>query len=266
MKKRILIPTDFTDAAARAVRQAEALAGINRSLMVLLHVTDDPNAAAKAEASMKAEAERIRQETGLVCETMIRPGSIFSAIPQETCGSDYDLVVIGTHGVKGIRQKMMGPDILKLASRIRIPVLVVQKDSAVVAPFRRIVLPVSSHESFEPAVDAVTRLAGSDTEIIFYSIHKAGFEWPEKLIRNIEKASEIFESRGIRMTRVREEQTVYSPGYAKQTLKSLDRLDADLICMISVPSEEYYYFAEADKEQMIMNEKHLPVLFAGGGC
>jgi hypothetical protein len=35
--------------------------------------------------------------------------------------------------------------------------------------------------------------------------------------------------------------------------------------MISLPSEEYYYFAPSDKEAMMLNEYHIPVLCTCGG-
>ena len=64
---------------------------------------------------------------------------------------------------------------------------------------------------------------------------------------------------------MKEDQNVYSLGYAKQTLKYAQSVGADLICTMSVPSKEYYYFADSDKENLLLNEYHIPILCAGGG-
>jgi hypothetical protein len=191
-------------------------------------------------------------------------GSIFEVISQVTSDQSFDLMVIGTHGVHGIKQHLMGADILKLVSRIHIPVLVVQKDSPLIENFRTMVMPVSSHMDFHKELDSVlffTSLYG--TEVHLYSIYKPGYEWPEQTLKNIEDAKATFESNGVHMIRVKEEQKVFSQGYAKQTLLYAGSAGADLISVMSTPSDDYYYFAAADKEALLFNDIHLPVLCTG---
>jgi hypothetical protein len=102
-----------------------------------------------------------------------------------------------------------------------------------------------------------------NTEVQLYSINKPGYEWPEQLVKNIEDATTSFTLNGVTMKRVKEEQEVYSQGYAKQTLLYAGSAGADLISMMSAPSDDYYYFAAADKEAILLNELHLPVLCTG---
>jgi nucleotide-binding universal stress UspA family protein len=176
-------------------------------------------------------------------------------------------MVIGTHGIKGVWEMLTGPDILKLVTRIPIPVLVVKENATLVEEFKRIVLPVSSHQSILPAIEAVlffTRLY--NVEVHLYSINKAGFEWPKQLLVNLDETIKKFEAEGVQYKRIKEDQNSYSIGYAKQTLKYAESVHADSICVMSVPSKEYYYFAQSDKETLILNEFNIPVLFAGGGC
>jgi len=105
-----------------------------------------------------------------------------------------------------------------------------------------------------------------EIEVHFYSIHKAGFEWPEQMLINIEEASHLIETANLPLKRIKEDQNLYALGYAKQTLKYTESVCADAICIMSIPSEEYYYFAQSDKESLLLNEKCLPVLCAGGSC
>jgi hypothetical protein len=85
------------------------------------------------------------------------------------------------------------------------------------------------------------------------------------MLKNIEEATLLLQTKGVPLIRVKEEQQVYSLGYAKQTVIYAQSIDADALWMISVPTEENYYFAQSDKETMLLNDFHIPVLCTGGG-
>ncbi len=267
MKKRIIVPTDLTETADHAIRQAVLIAKKNDSSILLLHVLvdpGDPDEEAK-RGLLEEKARQVHMESGLDCDILIRTGSIFDAIPYVSCEHDFDLMVIGTHGIHGFRQKMLGSDILKLVEKISIPVLVVQPDSILKNSFENLVLPVSSHDNFPAVVDAAilfAKLFGSS--VCLYSVIKAGFDWPEKLLTNIEYATRKFEEEGVAMHRVKEDQNVYSIGFAKQTINYSHSVNADAICIITPSSKEFYYFAPSDKEALLLNESRIPVLCAGG--
>jgi nucleotide-binding universal stress UspA family protein len=267
MNNKIIVPTDFTAAADQALRQAIVIAKKAGSSVTLFHVMDDRSASeTETREKLNTMAKMIRQNSGIACEVMVKEGNIFEIIPHTVCEKDYDLMVIGTHGMKGIRQKLFGSDILKLVEKISIPVLVVQEDSPLVESFRKIILPVGSHDTFQLAVEAVLLFAGNyDVEVYLYSIHKPGFEWSKQLLANIEETTRKFAERNVRMTRIKEEQEGFSQGYAIQTLRYAHDIGADAICVMSVESEDYYYMAKAYKEAMLLNESCLPVLCAGGG-
>jgi nucleotide-binding universal stress UspA family protein len=265
MKNKIIIPTDLTSVARQAIKQACLIAEKSQSSLCLLHVLNDKSPSEdEVRKQLNFEADAIRIQYALQCEVLIQPGNLFDVIPALTVEDDFDLMVIGTHGIKGVKQLLFGANILKLVEKISIPVLVIQEETPLVTSFTKIILPVSSHESFISSVDAVIFFAKLyDAEVVLYSINKPGFDWPEQLLYNIEQACRLFEKEGVRMTRIKEEQNVYSMGYARQTLKYAQAAVASAICMMSVPSQEYYYFAHTDKETLIINDAHIPVLCLG---
>ena len=267
MKNKIIVPTDLTSAAQQAIRQATAIASKTGSSITLFHVLDNKSSSLEeVRKALDTEAGNIKKEKGINCDILIKEGNLFEVISYVACEKDYDLMVIGTHGIKGIRQMFFGADILKLVVRIPVPVLVVQEESPLIGSFQKVVLPVSSHNIFRSAVDVILLFAGIyDLEVHLYSIHKAGFVWSDQMLKNIEEATLLFQSKGVRMIRVKEEQEVYSMGYAKQTVRYAQSIGADALWMISVPTEENYYFAQSDKETMLLNDFHIPVLCTGGG-
>jgi nucleotide-binding universal stress UspA family protein len=267
MKNKIIVPTDLTNAAQQAIRQATVIARKTNSSVTLMHVMDSKSSALDlVQQSLETEADSIIKNAGVNCDVLIKDGNLFDVISYVACEKDYDLMVIGTHGIRGIKQMLFGADILKLVVRIPFPVIVVQETSQLIESFHKIVLPVSSHDTFLSAMETILYYAGIyNTEIHLYSIYKAGFAWSDQMLRNIEEATRLIQSKGIPMIRVKEEQQVYSMGYAKQTVKYAQSIGADALCMISIPTEENYYFAQSDKETMLLNDFHIPVICTGGG-
>jgi len=267
MKNKIVVATDLTEAGHEAVRQAVTIAGKGKIDMLLLHILDNRSPATD-EVQHKLEEESLlaANQSGQDCQYLIKEGAVFETLTNVACENDFSLMVIATHGLRGIRQKLTGPDILRLVVKLPLPVLVVPEHAKLVDSFDKIVLPVSSHDSFQPAIDAMSFFSRIfNTEIHLYSVYKQGFEWPKQLIINIESATEQFEKNGVRLKRVKEDQTIYSLGYARQTLKYAETISADSICIMSAQSKDYYYFAQSDKESILLNELNLPVLCVGGG-
>jgi nucleotide-binding universal stress UspA family protein len=267
MKKKIIVPTDITPAAAKALQQAAIFARKTESSITLLHVIDKNSASEEdVKRVLDRVAEGVMERSGVQCEVMIREGNLFEVISYVACEKDYDLMVIGTHGIRGVKQLFFGADIIKLIVRIPFPVWVVQEESPLVSSIGKIVLAVSSHDIFHSAINAILHFAKLyPLEVHLYSIYRAGFPWSEQLIRNIEEATSQFKANNVSLVRVKEDQTLYSLGYAKQTVKYAKSINADAFCMITIPTEESHYFAQTDKETLLFNDFYIPVLCVGGG-
>jgi nucleotide-binding universal stress UspA family protein len=263
--KKILVPVDFTATSEQSIKQAISLARKANYAISLFHVITDESSKKDLPASEKLkEISKAIEKEGITCDFQVATGSIFDEIPRIANKFDHQLMLIGTHGIKGFKQKLFGADMLKLIRKIKIPCLVIQSD-CVCRDYSPIVFPVGGHEGFEALVEAtamIAKLFGS--EIHIYSVIREGDEGSKKLKENTSTAMKYFEKMSIPNKRVEEEATVFSVGYAKQTLQYANKINAGLIAMMSVKTEEYYYFAQADKETMINNEFRIPVLCSSG--
>ena len=261
--KKILVPVDFTELSEKVIEQAAILGRASGSPLVLFHITDRPADLASAKAKLAEKASEASIKYKVTCESLVREGSIFKEIQAEAEENDYLLVVIGTHGVHGLKQKLMGADILRIITKIPVPAFVVQSTSPLRTSFSKIVLPVATHLSYENILRAVVVIGKLfKSEVHIYSIERPGFEWPEQLKKNLEKTRTIFEENGIRYIRINEKQTVLSIGFARQTLQYAHKISADMIAMMANSSEEYHYFAQQDKENLLTNDSGVPVLCA----
>jgi nucleotide-binding universal stress UspA family protein len=261
--KKILAPVDFTEVSDKVIEQAAYLSSISGSDLVIYHIAERSADIASLTVKLAEKASETSLKYKVNCESKVKEGSIFKEIQAETEENDYLLVVIGTHGVRGLKQKLIGADILRIITKVPVPTLVVQSTSPIRTGFAKIVLPVATHLSYENILQAVMLIGKLfKSEVHIYSIERPGFEWPEPLIRNLEKTKAIFDENGIRHIRVNEKQTVLSVGFARQTLQYAQKTGADMIAMMANSSEEYHYFAQQDKENLLTNENGIPVLCA----
>ena len=263
IENKILIPVDFTDATDKAIEFGKFLARQSQSDISLLHVfEDDGMSLEECEDKLESIADKIKTEN-ISCDFICQQGNIFTVIPELAAKNSFRMMVIATHGRKGMRQKLFGPDILKLLKKTCIPTLVVQENSSVPQNFNTVIFPVGGHDEYQKQIDAMILFAGLfDPEIHLYSISKAGFEQTDKLKENIKLAEQCFSEKGINYKRVAEDQNVFSVGFAKQTLKYSSEIRADLITIMVSPTRENYYFADSDKEAILTNENCIPVLCA----
>lgn len=260
-EKQILVPVDFTQTSKHAATCAAKIARISGMKIMLLHIQSVKSTPEDA-TELISMAISLRSEFSIACDYLIREGKIFYEIAKEAGEPAYSLMVIGSHGFKGIKEKLLGADILKLVKNIPVPVLVIQKGHTLPAEgIKTIVFPAGSHESFQNQIDATILIAGMfNSEVHLYTIEKPGFPWSDSLKANIEKTVHEFAVNNIRYKRVNEEQKTFSPGYAKQILQYAEKVNADLISVMSVPTNEFYYIADSDKERLLTNEMKIPVL------
>ena len=261
--QKILVPVDFTDLSDKVIEQASVLSRISGLGLKLLHIVENPEDLALAKENLTGKTAEASSKYEVNCEGKVREGSIYHEIQAEAEENNYLIVVMGTHGVRGMKQKLLGADILKIITKVQVPALIIQSTSPLYTSFGKIVLPVATHPSYENILQAVVVIAKMfNSEVHIYSIERPGFEWPDQLKRNLEKSKSLFEENSVPYNRVNEKQTVFSVGFARQTLQYAEKTGADMIAMMSVSSEEYHYFAEQDKENMLTNEGGIPVLCA----
>ena len=126
MYKRILVPIDGSDTANLALREAIALAKIHDSTLRLLHIVDltatysSLNAPhlAERQSALQTEGQKVIDDgTAPVHAAGIQFDSkcitsfdkrIYDLIEEETERWPADLIVIGTHGRRGIRRLFLG--------------------------------------------------------------------------------------------------------------------------------------------------------------
>lgn len=261
----ILVPIDFTAVSEKVISMATSLARKDGLGLTLLHI-ETIKSVEDAGTKLQELATKITATEKVECDFLIKKGNLFTEIPKVAYSQNYKLMVIGSHGFKGLRERFFGADILRLIKSIPIPVLVLQHDYSIPAEgIKTIVFPPGTHDSFINIIEATIYLAKLfDATVILYTVEKPGTEWSAKLKANIELAREKFEENKVNFSRVNEAQSSFSIGYSKQILQFAKTVHADMIALMSIPTKEHYYFADSDKEALLTNDACLPIICTSG--
>lgn len=147
MYERILVPVDGSPTANRGLREAIGLARDSKSTLVLLNVVDDypmlveMAAVASFEDLRKSildageavltQAKAQAAESGVACEAVLREvnaARAADAIVQEAVQRHCNLIVMGTHGRRGLNRLAMGSDAELVIRQAPVPVLLVRQE------------------------------------------------------------------------------------------------------------------------------------------
>jgi nucleotide-binding universal stress UspA family protein len=150
MYRRILVPVDGSSTARRALDEAIALADLTGAAVRVLHVVDEPLLTAGLERlapdpaavlemmerggqAILAEATDTVRGAGIACEGTLATAlghRVAEVIVKEAQAWDAELIVLGTHGRRGVDRFLLGSDAERVLRLAPMPVLVVRGQSA----------------------------------------------------------------------------------------------------------------------------------------
>ena len=139
---RILFATDFTESSEPAFAEALEMAKGNGTELLIAHVYQLPNAAQamsvasgvyeewtqnlrdRVEEKLAPLVEKARAE-GVNAEALVLSGTPYEAITEAAALNGADLVIMGTHGRKGVSRFFLGSVASRVISTAPCPVLTV---------------------------------------------------------------------------------------------------------------------------------------------
>lgn len=144
LPQKILVATDFSECAEQALDYAVALAGKLDAKIHLLHVIVIPAMAIPevgiAVSSTLIESTARTQQTELdkrasryaaaSLETVLRTGDARDVIIDVAREIDADLIVMGTHGRRGVRRALIGSIAESVVRTAPCPVLTIREHKA----------------------------------------------------------------------------------------------------------------------------------------
>jgi nucleotide-binding universal stress UspA family protein len=144
--RRILVPTDFSESAEIAQAQANHLAERHQADLHALHVTRAPDSSDLA--SCTPLTDWVRHQAPQVTPAVRRAEAAVEGILQYADSHDVDVIVMGTHGRRGMRDALLGSTTERVVRRARAPVLTVRAgtDRGATDRLHRILVPIDFSE------------------------------------------------------------------------------------------------------------------------
>ena len=142
--KKILVPTDFSEQAENALKVAAQLAKAHGAEIYLLHILEiplneiDPMSSRsdlpEAVFFMKLahrKFENIMNSSyldGIVVHETVDFNEIFKGVFHACNKHNIDLVIMGSNGVSGLKEMLIGSNTEKVVRTSEVPILVVKKE------------------------------------------------------------------------------------------------------------------------------------------
>jgi len=258
-KKIIVVPWDFTHVAAHALEHAVKISRMTGNDICLLHIVDPgikPKVYAEKSASLKLAIEENSKKFNAPITYHITKGSIFTAIAEFVNEKEASLVVMGTHGMKGM-QKLTGSWALKVIVKSKVPFIVVQDPPADQERYHNIVFPVDfrgeNKQKIKMAIfmgkyfeSKIHMLVTVNTDRILIKKTNVNVNYAIKYLIQNNIEYEIHEiTRG---------------NFAEQTIDFAQKINADLIVIMTTKNITVAdYVMGASEQYMIANSSKIPI-------
>lgn len=142
--QRILVPTDFGDASRRATDLAVDMAHTDQASLTLVHTCELPiytypgmamGGTDLLTALEEAARQQLDRELARVRESfpaataILRTGTAWEEILATIDAVQADLIVMGTHGRRGVTHLLLGSVAEKIVRTSRVPVLTIRANA-----------------------------------------------------------------------------------------------------------------------------------------
>lgn len=250
----ILVPWDFTEVSQNALEHAIVFAKRTNNDIALVHIIKSEKDTDKAQKDLEEVAKKNQEKYHINTKAIIREGSIFNSISEVASELEANLVVMGTHGMRGM-QKLTGSWALKVIISSQVPFIVVQEkpQNAV----ENIVFPVDFRKETREKLNWVHYLSK------YYQCKIHIFKRSDPALRksiegNIQFAKKYFQNHNIDYEITTEKSKHPFP---VETINFAKEINAGLILIMTSRNLGFAdYVMGPDEQYIIANSAKIPVM------
>lgn len=259
-KNLIVVPWDFTPVASYALAHAVKISSMVGSEISLLHIVSN-GISQKAMTETKARLQKVIDDNSkkynIALLWQISKGTIFNAIAEYANEKEASLVIMGTHGMKGM-QKITGSWALKVMVKSKTPFIVIQDPPSDQGRYHNIVFPVDFRsENKEKMKMAIFMGKYFDSKI-----HMLVAGTTDKWLAKKTKVNLNFAIKYLIQNNIEYEiHEVTKKNFPQQTLDFAQKINADLILIVTTKNITFAdYTFGASEQYIIANSSKIPVI------
>jgi nucleotide-binding universal stress UspA family protein len=254
---KYLVPFDFTPITRTALDHALFFSNTDNGKIELLHIIDKESKRPEAIENFTKLFNQLDSGAKAKTSFKVRVGDIYKDIANEANEGQFQLLVMGTHGAKGL-QKLLGSNAIKVITSAQTPFVVTQKEGPKKS-IKRIVLPIDlTAERLQIANFASNLAQKFKAEVhLVHAVENDEF-LAKQMKRNVIKVKRIFEQKDVRYT-------IAAINAAKNLTETVIEYgrehEADLFAIGYYPATLLPQF-ESFSQNLITNPLGIPVLIA----
>ena len=254
---KILVPIDFTPVTENALKYSIGLTGtLDVSEIILFHVVSSEKDSAAAFEKLGNLIEKYKNQSKAKIDRLVKPGNIFDRIGSTAAEIDAALIVMATHGIKGM-QRILGSHAMKVITHSDTAYIVVQQNPYV--QIKKILVPVDYTHEVKQILPLLQSLNDKFKGTFHLITEEAKDDFIKNKIRNnLMYFKSFFDENKIPFV---EAGSYIASSKYKDVLKHANTLGADLIVTTIDPETNITdYIMGVEEQKLVANELQIPVL------
>lgn len=271
MTDTILVLYDFTEIAEHALHHAIKLAKNRHLPLCLLHIIhssqiplekQDELSQKKKEKEINHKLEEVvkkaQQENQIKINYVVKYGNIFTDIGIFEKEAKAGLIVMGTHGSKGIQQ-YIGSNVVRVIAGSSIPIIVVQKSPSV-GGYKKIVVPIDFSNELETLKKQLIIFSVQyQSSIYLFNNTRPNHSVQELIQQNVVNIKQLLGDQKIKYSV--KQAVVGKEPFANQIVEYANGIGADMIMIITNQAKGLSdFFLIQYMQKVIMNSFGIPVM------
>ncbi len=260
-KRKIIVPTDFTRVSEVALEHAKAVATATDSTVYVLHIVEHKKHLAEARLKLDHLQKSVKESIGLEVETIGRIGNIYEDIDSVAVEMDAALIIMGTHGMKGM-QFITGSRALRIVTSASVPFIITQEAGVGPNAYDDIMVPLDLHKETKQKLTLAAKMAHYfKSRVHLISPGEKDEYLRNQLDRNINFAKSFFEDEGIECTTKIARSESETTGFVNDVVAHAKDVTGDLIAIMNIADNSLFsIFGTNYAQKMIENQEQIPVM------
>jgi nucleotide-binding universal stress UspA family protein len=256
-EKPIIVPWDFTPVAQNAFLHALNFSRTLNCGIALLHIVNDDKDIPEKEKALEEASAQLDKEFGKRPHCIVKEGSIFHTIGEIATQYNAEMIIMGTHGIKGA-QKLFGSRAVKVVVSSRIPFLIVQ-DKPVQKKMESILLPIDFKRENKEKANWIFHLSTRfESKVTIFKSHPKDRGFKRKLRSNMKYVENYLKTRDVKYDIV---SSTGKKSFKEEVVEYAHDHNFDMILIMATRDIKFVdYIFGAPEQYIIANEYNLPVM------
>lgn len=272
--KKIIVPIDFSEYSEFALEAAASIAKKHNSELIILHMLELSNAIISTDSNSLNEeavfylklAEK-KFETflnkpyleGLEITPIVKHFKVWSEINEVAIEHQANLIVMGSHGVSGIKEAIVGSNTEKVVRHSDIPVLVIKHNPILLEFENGVFASDFSDEAITPYINAraTFKKLGVKMHLVYVNSPDGSFRSSLEIDKRV---SDFLKKADGDLDNLSEVNVVSDYSIEKGILNFANVKGADLIAVATHGRKGLAHFFEGSISEDIANHSTLPVM------